>query len=196
MSDLTSKLFLNGNRYSADTLKMDERALLANKVLRRYLADEMGSLRRYALSLAGSVHDADDLVQATVEKALNAGVPEEAPKAWLVRVCRNLWIDELRKRKIRSHDSYVEDGNETALAVDSAANPVESDFEEARRHSAIADALDRLSDDHRTILSMVVVEGLSYAQVAESLELPVGTVMSRVARARINLRKQLGGEIP
>ena len=170
--------------------------MLANNVLRRYLADEMGSLRRYALSLTGSVHDADDLAQATIEKALNAGLPVEAPKAWLVRVCRNLWIDELRKRKIRNHDSYVEDGNETTLLVDSTFNPVESDFEDDRRHNAIAGALDRLSDDHRIILSMVVVEGLSYAQVSESLELPVGTVMSRVARARSSLRKQLGGEVP
>ena len=170
--------------------------MLANNVLRRYLADEMGSLRRYALSLTGSVHDADDLAQATIEKALNAGLPVEAPKAWLVRVCRNLWIDELRKRKIRNHDSYVEDGNETTLLVDSTFDAVESDFEDDRRHKAIVDALDRLSDDHRIILSMVVVEGLSYAQVSESLELPVGTVMSRVARARSSLRKQLGGEVP
>ena len=196
MSDLTSNLFCNGNRYPIDTLKMHERTLLANNVLRSYLADEMGSLRRYALSLSGSVHDADDLVQATIERALNAGLPAEAPKAWLVRVCRNLWIDELRKRKIRNHDSYVEDGKETALVLGSAVNPVESDFDDERRHNAIANAMDRLSEDHRTILSMVVVEGLSYAQVAKSLELPVGTVMSRVARARSSLRKHLGGEIP
>ena len=196
MSDLTSNLFCSGNRYPIDTLKMHEKTLLANNVLRSYLADEMGSLRRYALSLSGSVHDADDLVQATIERALKAGLPAESPKAWLVRVCRNLWIDELRKRKIRNHDSYVEDGKETALVFDSTVNPIESDFEEERRHNAIANAMDRLSEDHRTILSMVVVEGLSYAQVAESLELPVGTVMSRVARARRSLRKHLGGEIP
>ena len=175
---------------------MSERTVLADEVLHRYLVDELVSLRRYALSLAGSMHDADDLVQATVERALNSGLPAEAPKAWLARVCKNLWIDELRKRQIRNHDSYAEEGEETTQVVDSAVNPVESDFEDERRHDAIADALDRLSEDHRAILSMVVVEGLSYAQVAESLELPVGTVMSRVARARSSLRKQLGGEIP
>ena len=175
---------------------MSERTVLADEVLRRYLVDEMASLRRYALSLAGSLHDADDLVQATVERVLKSGLPVEAPKAWLVRVCKNLWIDELRKRQIRNHDSYREEGEDTTQAADLAVNPVESDIEIERRHDAIADALDWLSEDHRVILSMVVVEGLSYAQVAESLELPVGTVMSRVARARSSLRKQLGGEIP
>ena len=78
----------------------------------------------------------------------------------------------------------------------SKPNPVESDFENEKRRDEIAEAMDRLSEDHRTILSMVVVEGLSYAQVAESLELPVGTGMSRIARARSSLRKQLGGELP
>ena len=196
MREFTAKLFRNGNRSTISTLKMSERMLLADDVLRRYLSGEMGSLRRYALSLAGSVHDADDLVQATLERALNSGLPVEAPKAWLVRVCRNLWIDELRKRQIRNHNVYVEEGEGISEVLGASVNPVESDFEDERRHFEIAEAMDRLSEDHRTILSMVVVEGLSYAQVAESLELPVGTVMSRIARARRNLRKQLGGEIP
>ena len=94
--------------------------LLADDVLRRYLLGEMGSLRRYALSLAGSVHDADDLVQATLERALNSGLPVEAPKAWLVRVCRNLWIDELRKRQIRNHNSYVEEGEGISEVLDAS----------------------------------------------------------------------------
>ena len=174
---------------------MSERTVLADEVLRRYLVDEMGSLRRYALSLTGSTEDADDLVQATLERVLNSGLPVEAPKAWLLRVCKNLWIDEIRKRRVRNHDTYAEDGEEVSQVADTPKNPVASRFEDDRRYDAIADALDQLSEDHRVILSMVVVEGLSYAQVAEVLELPVGTVMSRVARARTSLRKKLGGEI-
>ena len=177
-------------------MNMSKRRLLADDELRRHLTREITSLRRYAMSLAGSINDADDLVQGTVERVLKSGLPAEAPKAWLVRVCKNLWIDELRKRKIRNHDVYIEEGEETTQVLDFVDNPVELAVEEVERHKAIAAALDRLSEDHRIILSMVVVEGLSYAQVAESLELPVGTVMSRVARARSNLRKQLGGEIP
>lgn len=180
------------NRFCCSTLNMGERTTLADEVLRRYLVDEMGSLRRYALSLTGSMDDADDLVQATVERVLAGGLPVEAPKAWLVRVCKNLWIDELRKRKIRNHDSYSEEGEEVTLVADNPQNPVESRFEDERRYDAIGEALDSLTEDHRIILSMVVVEGLSYAQVAEALELPVGTVMSRVARARTSLRNRMG----
>ncbi|MBT4160817.1 MAG: RNA polymerase sigma factor [Gammaproteobacteria bacterium] len=174
---------------------MSERTVLADEVLRRYLVEEMGSMRRYALSLTGSLHDADDLVQATVERVLTGGLPVDAPKAWLVRVCKNLWIDEIRKRKIRNHDSYSEEGEEVSHVADIPSNPVETRIDDVRRYDAIGEALEKLTEDHRVILSMIVVEGLSYAQVAEALELPVGTVMSRVARARTSLRKQIGGEI-
>ncbi len=183
------------NSLVSSTLNKGKRIVLADEVLRQYLVDEMSSLRRYALSLTGSLDDADDLVQATVERVLTGGLPVEAPKAWLVRVCKNLWIDELRKRKIRNHDSYSEEGEEASRIADNPSNPVETLIEGDRRYDAIGRALEKLTKDHRVILSMIVVEGLSYSQVAEALELPVGTVMSRVARARTSLRKQLGGEI-
>ena len=168
-----------------------ERVLLNDKVLHKFLIEELSSLRRYALSMTGSVDDADDVVQATVEKVLISGLPVESPKAWMIRVCRNLWIDEIRKRRVRNHDNYVEEGIDAAQVADREANPVEAGIEENRRFESISIALSRLSDDHREILSMVVVEGMSYAQVAAALELPVGTVMSRVARARSSLRKHL-----
>lgn len=170
---------------------MSERVLLGDEVLRQFLADELPSIRRYALSLTGSMDDADDIVQSTVEKVLISGLPVEAPKAWLVRVCRNLWIDEIRKRKVRDHDVYSEEGEAVSQVANIDPKPVETNAEESERFSAIGHALDRLTDEHREILSMVVVEGMSYAQVAEALELPVGTVMSRVARARTNLRRML-----
>lgn len=169
-----------------------ERLQLDDRLLREFLIQEMPSLRRYALSMTGSMDDADDVVQATVVKVLKSGLPAESPKAWLVRVCRNVWIDEVRKRQVRNHDSYVEEGEDMSRPAELEANPLESGFHDARRFEAISAALDTLSDDHREILSMVVVEGMSYAQVAEALELPIGTVMSRVARARGNLKKQLG----
>lgn len=173
---------------------MSERIVFADEVLRRYLLNEVKPLRRYALSLTGSLDDADDLVQATMEKVLVNSLPVEAPKAWLLRVCKNLWIDEIRKRKIRNHDEYAEEGEAVTLAVDNPVDPVEQQFEDNRRYDAIASALEKLTEDHRVILSMVVVDGLSYAQVADALELPVGTVMSRVARARSSLRKNIDGE--
>lgn len=170
---------------------MSERVFLADEALRRFLSDEVTSLRRYAMSLTGSLEDADDVVQSTVEKVLISGLPIEAPKAWLVRVCRNVWIDEVRKRRIRDHDSYTEEGEDTSRVANLERRPVEDELERHQHYAAIGNALDKLSDEHRGILSMVVVEGMSYAQVAEALEVPVGTVMSRVARARTNLRRLL-----
>ena len=170
-----------------------ERPQLDDEALRKFLVQELTSLRRYALSMTGSMEDADDVVQATVERVLKSGLPLESPKAWLVRVCRNLWIDEVRKRSIRNHETYVEEGESVSRPAEIEANPLEAGLHEAKRFEAISDALDKLSEDHRAILSMVVVEGMSYAQVAEALELPVGTVMSRVARARSNLKKHLNG---
>lgn len=164
---------------------------MSDELLHQFLMDELTSLRRYALSMTGSIDDADDVIQTTVEKVLVSGLPVESPKAWLVRVCKNVWIDEVRKRSIRNHDEYTEDGEETTRLPQEEATPVVSQIESDEKFAAIAMALDRLTDEHRIILSMVVVEGLSYAQVAESLELPVGTVMSRVARARSNLKKHL-----
>ena len=170
---------------------MNERVFLADEALRRFLLEEMGSLRRYAMSLTGSLEDADDVVQTTLEKVLAGGLPAEAPKAWLVRVCRNVWIDELRKRKVRDHDSYEEEGVEASRVADAEALPVEQELAKEQQFQSISDALEKLSEEHREILSMVVVEGLSYAQAAEALEIPVGTVMSRVARARTSLRTLL-----
>ena len=169
-----------------------ERVLLSDEGLQEFLREELASLRRYALSMTGSMDDADDVVQATVEKVLISGLPVESPKAWLVRVCRNLWIDEVRKRRIRNHDTYIEEGEGATRPAEIGSNPVEDGLQDERRFGAINEALSMLSDDHREILSMVVVEGMSYAQVSEALELPVGTVMSRVARARTNLRRHLG----
>jgi RNA polymerase sigma-70 factor (ECF subfamily) len=173
---------------------MSERILLADEVLHRFLEDELGSIRRYALSMTGSLDDADDVVQATVEKVLISGLPADSPKAWLVRVCKNVWIDEIRKRRVRNHENYAEEGESISHVADLEPAPVEARVEQDQRYDAIATALDKLSDDHRMILSMVVVEGMSYAEVAQALELPVGTVMSRVARARTNLRKNIGQE--
>ena len=87
---------------------MSKRRLLADDELRRHLTREITSLRRYAMSLAGSINDADDLVQGTVERVLKSGLPAEAPKAWLVRVCKNLWIEEIRRRNSRGTDRLPE----------------------------------------------------------------------------------------
>ena len=189
-NEFSAKIFQKGNRLPERTLTMSERELLDRQAVQGFLGDELGSLRRFALSITGSMDDADDLVQATVERVLTKGLPVVAPKPWLIKVCKNIWIDELRKRTVRNHEEF-EDGKEELPDADT--NPLETEFVSQRKFEAIGAAIDQLSDDHRLALSMVVVEGMSYAEVAEALDTPIGTVMSRVARARSMLRKHLTG---
>jgi RNA polymerase sigma-70 factor (ECF subfamily) len=136
-------------------------------------------LRRFAYSLTGTPHDADDLMQGTVERILSRDVPSDVNMVkWMYRVCRNLWIDEVRSRKVRH--LAVERGDVTPPAS------VEGQRVVMDRLTLVDvnHAMDQLPDTQRAVLSLVAVEGLSYAETAETLEIPVGTVMSRVARAR------------
>lgn len=148
---------------------------------REALMAELGGLRRFCYSLTGDGADADDLLQATVEKLLHKGIPVDAHVAkWSYRVCKNVWIDELRSREVRQRSPEVLPGETEALSSeDIAAGERELD--------SISAALDRLPDEQRLALTLVAVEGMSYAEAAEVLEVPLGTIMSRIARARKQL---------
>lgn len=141
-------------------------------------------LRKFAYSLTGNLPDADDLLQNTVERALTRNPPQADPEAlarWMFTVCRNLWVDEIRARKVRGLDDPA------PLDVEAQAN----DGEQALMGTLHVDELDQamgsLSEDHRVVLLLVAVEGYSYREAAELLDVPMGTVMSRLARARSQL---------
>lgn len=139
-------------------------------------------LRRFAFALTGSSHDADDLVQGTIEKLLVKGVPDDADVTrWAFRVSKNLWIDEVRKRKIRTASEF----DESTQSVDS--NEAESQAISNITLQQVSLAMDKLPNNQRIVLSMATVVGLSYAEIATILEIPVGTVMSRLSRARQTL---------
>ncbi len=142
-------------------------------------------LRRFAVSLAGNRSDGDDLLQMTVERLITRSVPEGAHLLkWTFRVCRNIWIDEMRSRKVRAHIP-VEDVSELLHGEDGEASAM------ARLTlTDVSMALDLLPDDQRVALILIAVEGFGYAEVAETLDIPVGTVLSRVARARKTLATQ------
>jgi|TARA_R100000005_G_scaffold126_2_gene78 RNA polymerase sigma-70 factor (ECF subfamily) len=145
---------------------------------------ELGNLRRFCLSLSGTSADADDLLQMTVERILEKGMPDDADAAkWAYRVCRNAWIDELRSREVRQRYPL-----QMAWDTDEAPS-AEDDADSERALEAVAVALDALPPEQRMALSLVAVEGKSYAEAADILEVPVGTIMSRVARARAQLLK-------
>lgn len=148
----------------------------------RTLVAELPKLRRYAHALTRNMADADDLLQATLERVLAKGVPEEAELVkWLFRVCRNIWIDEIRARQVRR-----------AAAPELAEMPqAELSSEEtamARLELKQAQAgVDALPDEQREVLALVAIAGMAYKDAAEMLQLPIGTVMSRLARARAAL---------
>ena len=146
-------------------------------------------LRRFALSLCRNPDTADDLVQITVEKAIlgRAGFdPATRLDAWLFRILRNAWIDMTRRHRTRGTEIDVGDIPELAT-VDGRR------LTEARLMlDAAARALESLPVEQREVLILVCYEELSYAEAAQVLGIPVGTVMSRLSRGRIALAEKLG----
>jgi RNA polymerase sigma-70 factor, ECF subfamily len=153
--------------------------------LREELVTLLPRLRRFARALARNPQDADDLVQMAVERALlhAAQLRDGAPlAAWLYGILRNAWIDEQRARARRGRlFTAAESGEQVA---DAAAGPAES--------LAVQDALTRLPDEQRLAVALVLIEGLSYKEAAHVMEVPIGTLTSRLARAREALQAILG----
>src|SRR5437763_11880325 len=144
-------------------------------------------LRRFARGLAGSASEADDLVQAACERALAREHQfQEGTRfdSWMFRIVQTIWIDQLRARDVRKEGGDVE---EERMGSDAAVRSVEARLAlaEVRR------AVQRLPAEQRNVLMLVTVEGLSYKEAAEVAGVPVGTIMSRLARARIALQQQL-----
>lgn len=159
----------------------------AEDAFRDQLIAVLPRLRRFARGLAHSVVAADDLVQAACERALARRHQfQEGTRfdSWMFRIVQTIWIDQIRAGKVRKEGSEI------------AAERMGSD-ETVRRAEArlalgeVGRALDRLPPDQRTVLLLVTVEGLSYREAAEVVQVPVGTIMSRLARARAALQVQL-----
>lgn len=149
---------------------------------REALLAELGGLRKFCISLTGTVADGDDLLQATVERVLQKGMPKDAHVAkWAYRVCKNAWIDEIRSRDVRQKypQLVVEEDNDTPSAEQSASGE--------RELETVSAALAELPLEQRLALTLVAIDGKTYAEAAEILDVPVGTIMSRIARARRNL---------
>lgn len=150
--------------------------------MKEKLLELVPALRRFAYSLSNSVHDADDLLQNTVERLLSRPMPEDASlEKWAYTVCRNLWIDECRSRKVRAAVSFEPDLHDVVSIEGEKDMVLRIELEQ------INAAMRELPEDQHMVLSMVAVQGLSYKEVAEALQIPQGTVMSRLARARARL---------
>jgi RNA polymerase sigma-70 factor (ECF subfamily) len=152
------------------------------------------ALRRYARALTGNADQADDLVQDCLERALQKRRlwrPTGPLRAWLFKMLINIYRNDLRRNRRRPqtvpYDPYENGGFEPATP--------------ARQIHALAlsdtvRALDRLPDEQREALVLVALDGTSYADAADILGVPQGTLMSRLGRARAALRELTGAEQP
>lgn len=148
------------------------------------LIGQLPALQRYAIALAGNAALADDLVQDTIERALRQSGQlreQERLSGWLRRILYNLYIDEIRRKRSRGKQEDITDLGDNAELSTPA-----SDKGEIR---AFVRAVNQLSAEHRQILLLVGLQELSYREIAEELDIPIGTVMSRLARARERLRQ-------
>lgn len=145
-------------------------------------------LRRFARAITRNWEDADDLVQIAVERALNCcGQWEPGTRfdSWIFRIMKNAWIDEVRARARRDQ----------LFAPEEAGAHVGDDAADMHHHRlAIQKAISLLSEDHRLVVGLVLVDGLPYKEAAEVLEIPMGTLTSRLARARDALQALLSDQ--
>jgi RNA polymerase sigma-70 factor (ECF subfamily) len=147
------------------------------------LVASLPRLRRFARGLSGTAAQADDLVQSACERALSRRHQfQEGTRfdSWMFRIVQTLWIDQLRSRDVRKEEPEVEGDR---LGSDEPVRRVEARLalEEVRRAAA------RLPPEQRAALMLVTVDGFSYKEAAEIAQVPVGTIMSRLARARVAL---------
>jgi RNA polymerase sigma-70 factor, ECF subfamily len=144
-------------------------------------------LRRFARGLAGSVAEADDLVQAACERALARQHQfQEGTRfdSWMFRIVQTIWIDQLRARDVR-RERGEEEGSH--VGTDETVRRAEARIALAEVRAVLRE----LPAEQRNALLLVTVDGLSYREAAEIADVPVGTIMSRLARARVALQAKL-----
>ena len=155
------------------------------------LAGLLPRLRRFAHALSRNAADADDLAQATIERALRSQDQWQRGTrldSWLYRIMRNLWIDMVRARNRREK---VEAPAELAERLgEDPRDAIEASIELQRAMAA----LERLPDEQREIVALILIEGFGYRETAEMLDLPIGTVSSRLVRGRNALLEMMGGQ--
>ena len=146
-------------------------------------------LRRFAHGLSRNSADADDLTQMTIERALRSKSqwqPGTRLDSWLYRIMRNLWIDTVRSRGRKERREAPAD--EAELLGHDPRPGIEARIDLAR----VMAAMERLPDEQREVVALILIEGFGYREAAEMLGLPIGTVSSRLGRGRMALLALVG----
>jgi RNA polymerase sigma-70 factor, ECF subfamily len=147
------------------------------------LPDLLPRLWAFSLRIAGNRHDAEDLVQHTCVRALERQhqlKADTSPLSWVFAIAHSIWLNELRARSIRGRTNVDWDDGLLEVIADPGARTPEMDV----MNRQIIEAVARLPETQRSTLLLVAVEGLTYNEAAAALGVPIGTVMSRLARAR------------
>jgi len=153
--------------------------------VREQIVESLPRLRRFARTIARHREDADDLVQITVERALlrfSQWRPDSPLESWMFGIMKNAWIDEVRARVRRDRVFAPEEAGE---------HVGEASHERQVNALSIQTAMAELPDEQRMAIGLVLVEGLSYKEAAAVLDVPIGTLTSRLARGRDALAAML-----
>jgi RNA polymerase sigma-70 factor (ECF subfamily) len=148
------------------------------------------ALRRYARALVRNAAAADDLVQDCLERAVSRWHQRREPdaRAWLFTILHNLAIGQFRRSSARAKHIAIEEANASEFGQDAVQ-------EQKLMLKEALNKLAKLPEDQRAVLLLVAVEDLSYADAAKVLNIPIGSVMSRLSRARERLRQEIEGTV-
>lgn len=151
-------------------------------------------LRRFGHAITGSADDGDDLVQEALEKALARETQfQDGTRldSWMYKIMQNAWIDQ--KRSATRRGRVIQPMSEDTFAVGEDGR---ESFDSRINLRQVREAMEKLHPDERAVLALVSIEGQTYRETAETLGIPIGTVMSRLARARARLLELLEGSDP
>lgn len=152
--------------------------------LRHRIVELLPRLRRFVRVLTGGSDGGDDLVQETVARALSRldqWTPGSRLDSWMFRIAQTLWLDRMRAQKVRGE----------SVDIDAMGDIPGEDGRRVAEHrltlNKVSEGIARLPAEQQILIALIVVDGLSYKEAAEILDIPIGTVMSRLARARLSL---------
>lgn len=150
------------------------------------LAECMPALQRFAFTLTRNEDRANDLVQDCVERCLKKQhlFDGQNLRSWMFTVCRRVFLNQIRRDKVRGIPVDMDDAPQSKLSIDASQ-------EEQMHYSDVVKGFQDLPHNDKVVLSLVAIEGLKYEEAAELLDVPVGTVRSRLSRARTRLRDTL-----
>jgi RNA polymerase sigma-70 factor (ECF subfamily) len=159
---------------------------------RHRIVELLPRLRRFSYALTGGTDTGDDLVQETCARALSRldqWEPGTRLDSWMFRIAQNIWLDQRRSHKVRGETADIDQAYD--IPGDDGRDVVESRLTLKRVSQGIA----QMPADQQVLIALVCVDGLSYKEAAEILDVPIGTVMSRLARARRALHDVTDGEL-